>query len=173
MAGSLIKIDEEIVSSAVSSVSVTGIDSTYDVYLLVMENVSPATVNADVVLRVEESGTASTDSDYDIVYKLLRSDTTSFTELSYTNQTKWAISGSLENEAGKTFNALAYIFNANDSSEYTLMTMENVYLADDGTMLGQQGGGVYTQTTTVDGLNISFDAGNVDAGTFTLYGLKK
>ena len=92
MAASLIKIDEEIVTSAVSSVSVTGIDSTYDVYLLVMENVSPATVNADVVLRVEESGTASTDSDYDIVYKLLRSDTTSFTELSYTNQTKWAIS---------------------------------------------------------------------------------
>ena len=40
-------------------------------------------------------------------------------------------------------------------------------------MLGQQGGGVYTQTTTVDGLNISFDDGNVDAGTFTLYGLKK
>ena len=34
-------------------------------------NVSPATVNADVVLRVEESGTASTDSDYDIAYKLL------------------------------------------------------------------------------------------------------
>ena len=31
MAGSLIKIDEEIVSSAVSSVDLTGIDSTYDV----------------------------------------------------------------------------------------------------------------------------------------------
>lgn len=172
MAGSLIKIDEEIVSSAVSSVQVTGIDSTYDVYLLVMQNVSPATVNADVVLRVEESGTASTDSDYDIAYKLLRADTT-FSEISSTNQTKWGISGSLENEAGKTFNGHCYIFNANNSSEYTFITIENVYLADDGTMLGQQGGGVYTQTTTVDGLNISFDDGNVDAGTFTLYGLKK
>ena len=172
MAGSLIKIDEEIVSSAVSSVQVTGIDSTYDVYLLVMQNVSPATVNADVVLRVEESGTASTDSDYDIAYKLLRADTT-YSEISSTNQTKWGISGSLENEAGKTFNGHCYIFNANNSSEYTFITIENVYLADDGTMLGQQGGGVYTQTTTVDGLNISFDDGNVDAGTFTLYGLKK
>ena len=172
MAGSLVKIDEEIVSSAVSSVQVTGIDSTYDVYLLVMQNVSPATVNADVVLRVEESGTASTDADYDMAYKLLRADTT-FNEISSTNQTKWVISGSLENEAGKTFNGHCYIFNANNSSEYTFVTIDNVYLADDGTMLGQQGGGVYTQTTTVDGLNISFDAGNVDAGTFTLYGLKK
>ena len=33
MAGSLIKIDEEIVSSAVASVTLTGIDSTYDVYM--------------------------------------------------------------------------------------------------------------------------------------------
>ena len=31
MAGSLIKIDEEIVSSAVASVTLTGIDSTYGV----------------------------------------------------------------------------------------------------------------------------------------------
>ena len=34
MAGSLIKIDEEIVSSAVASVTLTGIDSTYDVYMV-------------------------------------------------------------------------------------------------------------------------------------------
>ena len=80
---------------------------------------------------------------------------------------------SLENEAGKTFNGHCYIFNANNSSEYTFITVENGYLADDGTFLGEQGGGVYTQTTTVDGVNISFDTGNIDAGTFKLYGLKK
>jgi hypothetical protein len=34
MAGSLIKIDEEIVTSAVASVSLLGIDSTYDVYMV-------------------------------------------------------------------------------------------------------------------------------------------
>ena len=38
MAGSLIKIDEEIVSSAVASVTLTGIDSTYDVYQVVISN---------------------------------------------------------------------------------------------------------------------------------------
>jgi hypothetical protein len=172
MAGSLIKISETIVSSAVASVTLTSIDSIYDVYLLVMNNVSPATVNADVFLRVTESGTASSDSDYDLAYKLLRTDTT-FSNISSTNQAQWGLSGSLENEAGKTFNGHCYIFNANNSSEYTFVTMENGYLADDGTFLGTQGGGVYTQTTTVDGVSISFDTGNIDAGTFTLYGLKK
>ena len=38
MAGSLIKIDEEIVTSAVSSVTLTGIDSTYDVFKVVWTN---------------------------------------------------------------------------------------------------------------------------------------
>ena len=50
MAGSLIKIDEEIVSSAVASVTLTGIDSTYDVYMVKMNNVSVGTVNANVNL---------------------------------------------------------------------------------------------------------------------------
>ena len=100
MAGSLIKIDETTVSSAVASVTLTGIDSTYDVYLLTLNNVSPATLNADVFLRVTESGTASSDSDYDLAYKLLRTDTT-FTNINLTNQAQWGISGSLENEAGK------------------------------------------------------------------------
>jgi hypothetical protein len=172
MAGSLEKISETTVSSAVSSVTLTGIDSTYEVYLLTLNNVSPATVNADVFLRVTESGTASSDSDYDLSYKLLRTDTT-YTNIALTNQAQWQISGSLENEAGKTFNGNCYIFNASNSSEYTFITMENSYLADDGTFLGHQGGGVYTQTTAVDGVSISFDTGNIDAGTFKLYGLKK
>tara|TARA_A100001391_G_scaffold35879_1_gene19600 strand:- start:21 stop:539 length:519 start_codon:yes stop_codon:yes gene_type:complete len=172
MAGSLKKIQETTVTSAVSSVTLTGIDSKFDVYLLTLNNVSPATVNADVFLRVTESGTASSDSDYDFSYKQLRTDTT-FTNVSNTNQAQFTLSGSLENEAGKTFNGVCYIFNANNSSEYTFITTENGYLADDGTFLGNQGGGVYTQTTTVDGVNISFDTGNIDAGTFKLYGLKK
>ena len=170
MAGSLVKIDEVIVSSAVPSVSLTGIDNTYDVYLLILNNVSPATLNADVYLRVNESGTASSDSDYDIAYRQLRTDSTAG-NVANNNHAQWGLSGSLENEAGKTFNGICYIFNANNSSEYTFMTMENAYMADDGTFLGNQGGGVYTQTTTVDGLNISFDTGNIDAGSFVLYGL--
>ena len=38
MAGSLIEIQKVTVSSAVSSVTLTGMDSTYDVYKLVINN---------------------------------------------------------------------------------------------------------------------------------------
>jgi hypothetical protein len=169
MAGQLVQIATNTVTSAVSSVILTGIDSD-DVYFLTMNNVSPATLNADVFLRVTESGTASSDSDYDLAYKMLRTDTT-FSNIDNTNQAQFQISGSLENEAGKTFNGQCYIYNANNSSGNTFITFENNYMADDGTFLGNQGGGVYTQTTAVDGVSISFDTGNIDAGTFTLFRL--
>lgn len=163
----LLQIATNTVSSAVPSVLLTGIN-TDDVHLLMLNNVSPATSNADVYLRVTESGSASSDTDYDIVYEQIRTDTT-FSNINQTNETQWALSGSLENDAGKTFNGLCFIFSANNSSEFTYITTENVYLAEDGTVLGQSGGGTYTQTTAVDGVSISFDSGNIDSGTFTLF----
>ena len=81
MAGSLIKIDEEIVSSAVSSVTLTGIDSTYDVYMVKINNVVPETDIDDVRIRVTESGTPNTTLNYDRAFKNLKADTT-FSNLS-------------------------------------------------------------------------------------------
>ena len=78
-----------------------------------MNNVSVGTVNANVNLRVTESGTPNTTSNYDFAYKQLRADTT-FSNVSSTNQAEWELSGSLEDEAGKTFNTITYIFNANN-----------------------------------------------------------
>ena len=62
---SLIKIDEEIVTSAVASVTLTGIDSTYDVYMLKVNNLKVDTDNTTLYGRVSNSGTADTTSNYD------------------------------------------------------------------------------------------------------------
>ena len=62
--GSLIKIDEEIVTLAVASVTLTGIDSTYDVYQLVISNYQSAS-NQSISMRDTESGTPNTTANYD------------------------------------------------------------------------------------------------------------
>jgi hypothetical protein len=49
-------------ASASANLTLTGID-TDDVYLLTLMNIVPATANADVYLRVTESGSVSSDSD--------------------------------------------------------------------------------------------------------------
>ena len=170
MAGKLVQVNKNIVDTAVSSILLTGID-TDNVYQLVMTNITPSTINADVQLRLTESGTGSADSDYDRSGKMPRSDTT-FSDLADTNATGFLLSGSLNNTVGKGFNAIVNIYNANDSSEYTYATHETCYIAEDGsTFLGIQGGGVYTQTTAVDGIEIKLvgPTSNIASGTVALY----
>jgi hypothetical protein len=53
------------------------------------------------------------------------------------------------------------------------MTKEVAELNSTPELVGQQGGGVFTSTSTVNGLQYFMDSGNIDNGVFTLYGLKK
>ena len=171
MAGSLVKIDEEIVSSAVASVTLTGIDSTYDVYMLQVANALPS-VNAGLFIRATESGTANSTANYDYAFKTLRTDTT-FGNVSNTNQNQWwlsfALVGTSQGENGNVF-----IFNANNSSEYTFFTTEPSSFTSSSSLFGGQGGAVYTVTSTVDGVFLAFNnSANITSAKFTLYGLKK
>ena len=175
MAGSLIKIDEEIVTSAVASVSLLGIDSTYDVYKLVISNYQSAS-SQSISMRVTESGTPNTTANYDEASKYLQSHS-AFTNFSNTNQT----SGFLTTTVGDTTtnsayngNTTVYLFNFNNASEYSFYTVEASHSNTSGNVVGIQGGGVFTSTSTCDGVYLfGNNSYNFTAGTFTLYGLKK
>jgi len=173
MAGSLIKINEEIVSSAVASVTLTGIDGTYDVYMVTVMGAEMSSL-VDIPFRFTVSGTADSSSNYDYASKRLVA-STSFANISATNQAQMdmsvAVSGS--NDLAMY---MIYIYNANNSSEYTFCTFESVSTSDGIAKLqGDMGGGVLTVAQATDGIQF-FDNGgsaNITSGTFTLYGLKK
>ena len=173
MAGSLIKIDKKIVSSAVASVTLTGIDSTYDVYMVKANNVSTTDDNSSIRLRVTTSGGgAQSTSNYDMAYKVLKSDA-SFENKSETNQDNLHLFyAGISNVAAENFNAIMYLFNFNNSSEYSFVTTEVSALQYTGAMDGIQGGGVYTVAEAHNGVQI-YVPNTLDSGTFTLYGLKK
>ena len=173
MAGSLIKIDEEIVTSAVASVTLTGIDSTYDVYMVRVNNVAPDGANRNLYMRVTKSGSADTTANYDYAYKGLRTDTT-FSNISNTNQTFWQTSN-YANSTGtsQTMNGVFYLFNFANASEYSFVTNETANLTGSNLLIGAQGGGVHTVASASDGINFYYSADNINSGVFTLYGLKK
>jgi hypothetical protein len=174
MAGSLIKIDEEIVTSAVASVTLTGIDSTYDVYMVKINNLVPDGA-AHIIGRFTESGIENSTANYDMASKRLRTDTT-FNDFALTNRTDFYreyFMGSYLN-TNAPMNATFYIFNANNSSEYTFITWENTGLYSGGSLLlGNQGGGVFTVASAVDGFKWTAVTNNIASGHFVLYGLKK
>ena len=173
MAGSLIKIDEEIVTSAVASVTLTGINSTYDVYMLKVANAKPSVDLKNLRLRVTTSGTPDTSSNYDWAAKGLNTGTFFFNN-AHTNQDKWYL-GQGGTGTSELINFIVYLFNFNNASEYSFCTLEGSYLSHAPELQGIQGGGVHTVAQACDGVNIFFDVTcDIQAGAiFTLYGLKK
>lgn len=171
MSGSLIKIQETTISSATASVSLTGIDSTFDVYMVVMNSVFPDTDSVNFRLRFTVSGSADTSSNYDRIFKNLRADT-GFGNISDTNVSYIDI-GSLGTGTQEMNNNVTYLFNFNNSSEFSFCTQEAAIRNDSSALRGFQGGGVLTVAQATDGVNYSFSSGNIASGRFVLYGLKK
>jgi hypothetical protein len=172
MAGSLIKIDEEIVTSAVASVTLTGIDSTYDVYVVRFNNVAPSTDNVSFSVRFTVSGTPDTSANYDYAQKNIRT-SLSFDNISSTNSTTLFLSRNLGTGTGEVANGIHYLFNFNNASEYSFLSNEESIRTSDAELLGKQGGGVLTVAQATDGVQYLVGSGNIVSGTFTLYGLKK
>ena len=170
MAGSLIKIDEEIVTSAVSSVTLTGIDSD-DVYMVAMNNVAPTTDSQGLLARVTESGTANTTSNYDYAFKQLDVGAT-FSNQSATNITYWLMSGALCGTGTSETNQGIYnLYNFNNASEYSFITTEGTNNNQSQVLHSITGGSVFTSASACDGLEIFFASGNIASGIFTLYKL--
>jgi len=174
MAGSLIKIDEEIVSGTPSTVQLLGIDSTYDVYMVRTNNVQPTTDASVLGQRVTVSGTADSTANYDEAFKFLRTDTT-FSNISRTNQNNFLLSTNLGTATQEVSNAIYYLFNFNNASEYSFMTAETSERNQStGLFVGVQGGGVHTVAQSCDGIEFFFtNSSTFSSGQFVLYGLKK
>ena len=172
MAGSLVLIDSETASSS-ASITLTGMTSTYDVYMVTINDIFPASDNVYLHARFTESGTANTTSNYDSSYKNLK-DTDAFNNSSYTNRSDFYVGNNfIGTGTQEQLNAVCYIFNSQESGEYTFITQETISAGHTYTLWGNQGGGVFTVTSTVDGIHFYMDSGNISSGEFKLYGLKK
>lgn len=176
MAGSLIKIDEEIVTSAVASVTLSGISSTYDVYMVRADNVTPSVDGNEIRMRVTKdvagTPTAQSTANYDWATKFLRA-SAAFINDSDTNQTGTRALNNIGTGAGENGNGIFYLFNFNNSSEYSFVTIENTsHNGSEGR--GFQGGTVYTVAEAHNGVQFyNHQGNNISSGQFVLYALKK
>ena len=170
--GSLVLIDSEDASSS-SSLSLTGMTSTYNVYMVVVSNVVVSADDTYIYGRFTESGTPNTTSNYDAAYKNLI-DTTSHSASGYSNRDNFYLTNNfIGNDTGERFNMIAYIFNSQESGEYTQITQETASAGYTYSLWGNQGGGTLTVASTVDGINFYPSGGNMASGKFKLYGLMK
>ena len=170
MAGSLILVDSDTASNS-AIISLTGIDSTYNVYVCHLIGITP-TADANFNMRVTTGGTADSDSEYDTASEILKESAT-FGNTSDTDEAQWRINSTVGTDTGEQTNHNIYLFNFNNASEYSFYTNESVKLNASGSMEGYQGGGVHTVAEANDGVNFFFTSGNIESGSFKLYGIKK
>ena len=171
--GKLVQVATETVTSATASVTLTGIDSD-DVYMVAINNVQLDTDTKSIQYRFTVSGTAQSTANYDYAHKVLRSNT-SFANESATNQTQAFINSytGTGTGTGETTQSILYLFNFNNSSEYSFVTKEQVTVDFNARLIGGQGGAVYTVAQSCDGIQFFASTDNIAGGTFKLYGLKK
>ena len=174
MAGSLVLIQETTLSTPTASVVLTGIDSTYNVFMVSVSNVQPVTDNKNLQLRVTKSGTAQSDSEYDTAGKNLQTSGT-FGNSSGTNATSVTFAFSLGNQTNETANAILYLFNFANASEFSFITAESNFLNNTPSLVGFQGGFVHTVASASDGVSFEMESSvNINTGaSFKLYGLVK
>ena len=166
MAGQLVQVATNTISSAVSSVTLTGIDDD-SVYLFTWVGVTCASDVNQNQIRITKSGTAQSDSSYDFASKQFFVATTDV-DNGQVNQTSF-IDLYIGNNTGEMANGLMYLYNFNNSSEFSFVTREQVSLSHVAQAQGVMGGGVHTVASASDGINYSMASGNLTGGTFTLY----
>ncbi len=168
MAGQLVQVATNTVTSAVASVSLTGIDSD-DVYMVTFTNVLGSYEPTNFSYRFTESGTANSTSNYDYAFKELFAGS-SFNNRYGENVNRAPINQGSGSTALEHQQGIIYIFNANNSSENTHSTYETTFRnAYGGALQGAQGSAVFTVDSAVDGIYFQQDSGNITSGTFTLY----
>jgi hypothetical protein len=171
MAGSLVLIEETTVSSAVSSVTLGGAnwDSSYNVYKVIVENlVASASNTIDIQFLVSNS--ADTSSNYHSAAENLWTGGT-FPHNTGSNASDIPFGNTIGSGANQFSNAVLYLFNFNNASEYSFITYEESAYST--SLVGRQGGGVLKEAQATNGVLIKAGTGNIDSGSFKLYGLKK
>jgi len=164
----LVQVATNTVTSAVASVTLTGIDSD-DVYMVAISNVTGTTEPNAINIRFTVGGTADTSANYDWAHKVIRT-SSAFGNQSNTNQT--AINGldSTGTSTSETVNAVYYFYNFNNASEFSFMTYEASAISSSAELNARQGGGLLTVEQATNGVQFFMSNNNIEVGSqFTLY----
>ena len=176
MSGSLIKIDEKIVTSAVASVELGGAnwDSSYDVYMVTINNLTTSAGILSLLARfLNTSNSEISTASYDQAFKNFKT-SGAFGNSYATGLTSMNLF-EFGNNNNEQINAIIYYFNMNNASEYSFFTIEESILDPYTELRGLQGGGLLKSAEATQGIKYYTNTGLTDftGGKFSLFGLKK
>jgi hypothetical protein len=177
--GALVFISSQTVSGSPASVDFTsGINSTYDDYLITFENLQFTTVggnNAALTVRLQQSGSFQTGSTYD--YSNAGVAASAAEVDAGNNQTRMIVQGGRNNTFGDaTRSGFLYLLNVNSTASRgcSVLTISTSRASTAATSQTSTGGGTSSVAAAVTGIQfLSNNAIVMTSGTFRLYGIAK
>lgn len=171
MAGKLIQVDKEIITSSTASVTLTGIDSD-DIYMVAVSGVYPVTADQALRMKFTVSGTPDSTSNYQNAYVRLKTGGAGLVESANSgsdyHQTTY---NNADNAGDETQNFIMHLYNFANSSGHSIFTINSVgwYAQTTESLTGAQGSGSQTVNQACDGVHFYMASGNIAAGKFAMY----
>ena len=160
------QVDKDTASSSASLV-VEGIDND-SVYMVVVRNLHVSNDNTNIWVRVNNSGTAQTNTYYQEAGEFLDS-TTAHGDKHNLNATKFVAHIAIGNVSPESANAIYMLYNFNDASSNSTITMRTVDSTTDNRVKGYIASGYRNINEANDGITILPASGNFASGEVTLY----
>jgi hypothetical protein len=178
---SLVLISEQTASSSSTISFTSGIDSTYKEYIFKFTDIHPATDNTDLTFN----GSTDSGSNYNVtktttMFRAIHNEADNDTELGYDTGGDLAQSTNFQSlirsigtDNDQCGVGTLHLFDpSNTTFVKHFISTANGMVDDGGIMTNNFFVAGYCNTTTaIDGVQFKFDSGNIDAGTFKLYGV--
>lgn len=166
--GSWTKIQTQTASASSSITFTTGINATFNNYVLVISNMVNSAGGTFQVQLSTNGGSSYIATGYLSGYNQFSYNSTT---LANTNSTSSLLIGALGSASG-FFNCVCYLYNLTSNTNYPSHNFNsNVTPSVLTNNITFWGAGVYTTTALVNAIQIIPSAGNITSGTFTLYGI--
>lgn len=167
---------QSLTASASSSLDfITGIDSTYDHYMLVISELRPATDGQDLKFRTSTDGGSTFRATNE--YQHGMADVTTAGTLSGSGGTAqdgmFITVNGVGNAADETYNGVIEFFSPDTATTGLRVTFRGSAKSAAGVFTAYFGAAELTNGEDVDAVQLVFAAGNITSGTASLYGLRK
>lgn len=173
----LVKIETQNVTSNVAQVDfVSSINSTYETYLFVIQNIQPDSgdgTGRQLQLRTSSNlGVSFDNGSSDYQYANLRYITSVVTQQTSTAASFVQLSPNINGGTTDGGHLQIYLFNPSQTTKNKVIYAKNTSIVNSGVNEITEVSGTRQSTAVVNGVRFLFSAGNINNGIFTLYGLR-
>ena len=163
--------------SSDSTVSITGMDSTYKHYVMILTQLHPATNDVRLQARAIISGSAYTTGNYFSIVEHSRTGNAGVEFDNNEGQTAWDLTHDVQgmgNAASDSMSMIINIYNPSDTTFEKFIKTEADYnhnIVNNMTARSYSHNAIHSITSAFTGIQFYFSSGNMDTGTIRLFGI--